>query len=141
MLQSLNKEIVQSYSFGDVRQKFIDLNIKDVKEDFWNFIKNNINFFSECLEWLEIIKSTNIYDTENSDFLKQAAEVLPESPYDTQSWDEWTSLIKNKTGKKGKELFKPLRMALTGREKGPELKYLLPLLNRDYILKKLGFIG
>jgi len=39
------------------------------------------------------------------------------------------------------ELFKPLRIALTGREKGPELKYLLPLLNRDYILKKLGFIG
>ena len=141
VVQSLNKEIVQSYSFGDVRQKFIDLNIKDVKEDFWNFIKNNINFFSECLEWLEIIKSTNIYDTENSDFLKQAAEVLPDSPYDTQSWDEWTSLIKNKTGKKGKELFKPLRIALTGREKGPELKYLLPLLNRDYILKKLGFIG
>ena len=141
VLQSLNKEIIQSYSFGDVRQKFIDLNIQDVKEDFWNFIKNNINFFSECLEWLEIIKSTNIYDTENSDFLKQAAEVLPDSPYDTQSWDEWTSLIKNKTGKKGKELFKPLRIALTGREKGPELKYLLPLLNRDYILKKLGFIG
>ena len=66
---------------------------------------------------------------------------MPDSPYDTQSWDEWTSLIKNKTGKKGKELFKPLRIALTGREKGPELKYLLPLLNRDYILKKLGFIG
>ena len=141
VLQSLNKEIVQSYSFGDVRQKFIDLNIKDVKEDFWNFIKNNINFFSECLEWLEIIKSTNIYDTENSDFLKQAAEVLPDSPYDTQSWEEWTSLIKDKTGKRGKELFMPLRIALTGREKGPELKYLLPLLNRDYILKKLGFIG
>ena len=93
------------------------------------------------MEWLEIIKSTNIYDTENSDFLKQAAEVLPDSPYDTQSWEEWTSLIKDKTGKRGKELFKPLRIALTGREKGPELKYLLPLLNRDYILKKLGFIG
>ena len=66
---------------------------------------------------------------------------MPASPYDTQSWEEWTSLIKDKTGKRGKELFKPLRIALTGREKGPELKYLLPLLNRDYILKKLGFIG
>ena len=66
---------------------------------------------------------------------------MPDSPYDAQSWEEWTSLIKDKTGKRGKELFKPLRIALTGREKGPELKYLLPLLNRDYILKKLGFIG
>ena len=66
---------------------------------------------------------------------------MPNSPYDNQSWDEWTSLIKHKTGKKGKELFMPLRIALTGREKGPELKYLLPLLTRDYIIKKLGFIG
>jgi len=140
VLESLNKDIIQSYSFENVRQKFFDLNLKDVNEDFWNFIKNNIYFFSESLEWLEIIKSTDIYDTESKDFLKQAAEVLPNSPYNTQSWEEWTSLIKDKTGKKGKELFMPLRIALTGREKGPELKYLLPLLTRDYILKKLGFI-
>jgi len=141
VLQTLNKDILQSYSFENVSQKFNDLNLKDVKEDFWNFIKNNINFFSECLEWIEIIKSTIIYDTESADFLKQAAEVLPNSPYDNHSWEEWTSLISGKTGKKGKELFMPLRIALTGREKGPELKYLLPLLNRDYILKKLGFNG
>jgi len=141
VLQSLNKDILQSYNFEDAKKKFIDLKLGDVKEDFWNFIKNNITFFSECLEWLEIIESTNIYDTGNDDFLRQAAEVLPNSPYDTKSWEEWTSLIKDKTGKKGKELFMPLRIALTGREKGPELKYLLPLLNRDYILKKLGFIG
>ncbi|MDC0057393.1 glutamate--tRNA ligase [Alphaproteobacteria bacterium] len=141
LLQSLNKNIVESYNFEDVRQKFIDLNHKEVKEDFWNFIKNNINFFSESLEWIEIIKSTNTYKSENADFLKQAAEVLPNSPYNTQSWNEWTSLIKDKTGKKGKELFMPLRIALTGREKGPELKYLLPLLSREHILKKLGFIS
>ena len=50
------------------------------------------------------------------------------------------NLIKNKTGKKGKDLFKPIRLALTGKEKGPELKYLLPLLTKEHILKKLGYI-
>jgi glutamyl/glutaminyl-tRNA synthetase len=34
----------------------------------------------------------------------------------------------------------PIRLALTGREKGPELKYLLPLLTKEHILKKLGYI-
>ena len=47
---------------------------------------------------------------------------------------------KNKTGRKGKDLYMPIRLALTGREKGPELKYLLPLLTKQHILKKLCYI-
>ena len=42
------------------------------------------------------------------------------------TWDQWLSEIKNKSNRKGKELFMPLRLALTGKETGPELKYLLP---------------
>ena len=34
----------------------------------------------------------------------------------------------------------PIRLALTGREKGPELKHLLPLLTKEHVLKKLGYI-
>ena len=56
------------------------------------------------------------------------------------TWDEWTSLIKSKTGLKGKDLFMPLRKALTGKDRGPELKYLLPLLSKDKILQKFGII-
>ena len=47
-------------------------------------------------------------------------------------------MLDKKTGKKGKELFLPLRIALTGLEKGPELKYLMPLLDRKKIGRKLG---
>ena len=67
--------------------------------------------------------------------------MLPKEPFDVESWENWTSLIKNKTGKKGKDLFMPLRIALTGKEKGPELRYLLPLLSKDYIIKKFGIIA
>ena len=66
--------------------------------------------------------------------------MLPNDPYTIDSWDEWTSLIKDKTGKNGKDLFMPLRIALTGKDKGPELKYLLPLISKDNILKKFGII-
>ena len=54
------------------------------------------------------------------------------------TWDQWLSEIKNKSNRKGKELFMPLRLALTGKETGPELKYLLPLLSRKTILNRLG---
>ena len=140
VLKLLNKDMLQSYDFSDVKQKFIDLNIKDASEDFWIFIKNNINYFSESLDWIKVINSTEIYIQEPNDYLNAAAELLPEDPYDETTWDVWTDLIKNKTGKKGKELFMPIRFALTGREKGPELKYLLPLLTKEHILKKLGNI-
>jgi len=140
VLNSLNKDILQSYTYQDVQEKFQTLSKKDVNEKFWKFIKNNIGFFSESLEWIDIIKSKNTFINEDKDYLCAAAKLLPDEPYDETSWDEWTSLIKDKTGKQGKELYMPLRIALTGREKGPELKYLLPLINKNQILKKLGFI-
>ena len=140
VLKLLNKDLLQSYDFSDTKKKFIDLNIKDASEDFWIFIKNNINYFSESLDWIKVINSTEIYIQESNDYLNVAAELLPEDPYDETTWDVWTDLIKNKTGKKGKELFMPIRFALTGRGKGPELKYLLPLLTKEHILKKLGNI-
>ena len=140
VLKLLNKDMLQSYDFSDVEQKFFDLNIRDVNEDFWIFIKNNINFFSESLDWFNIVNSTETYIDNAIDYLNLAAELLPEGPFNEKTWDIWMDLIKNKTGKKGKDLFMPIRLALTGREKGPELKYLLPLLTKERILKKLVYI-
>ncbi len=138
VLKSLNKEIIQNYNFEDVRKKFLNLGTDNIQLNFWEFVKYNINFFSESLEWLEIINDTSSYKNENDNFLKEAAMLLPEHPYDLNTWESWTNLISQKTGKKGKELFMPLRKALTGKDKGPELKYLLPLLSKETILKKLG---
>ena len=131
---------MQKFSFLDVKHKFDDLEIKDVDKNFWFFVKNNIEFFHECLEWREIIFSSSTYFSEDSDLLKEAAILLPDDPFNIDTWDVWISLIKNKTGLKGKNLFMPLRKALTGKEKGPELKYLLPLLTKEKILKKFNII-
>ena len=114
--------------------------INDVNENFWLFVKNNIEFFHESLEWRNIIFSTSSYVSENPDLLREAALLLPKEPFNINTWDEWTLLIKSKTGLKGKDLFMPLRKALTGKEKGPELKYLLPLLTKENILKKFNII-
>ena len=136
----LNKEIIQSYDFSEIKHKFVDLNLEGINENFWIFVKNNINFFTESLEWLNIINSNEIYINKSDNYLKTVAKLLPEEPFDKDTWDIWTNLIKNKTGRKGKDLFKPIRLALTGREKGPELKYLIPILTKKNILKKLGYM-
>ena len=140
VLRFLNKNILQKYNFLDVKNKFNESGINDVDENFWLFIHNNIEFFHECLEWRNIIFSTSSYNFDNPEFLKEAALLLPDDPFTINTWDEWILLIKNKTGLKGKDLFMPLRKALTGKEKGPELKYLLPLLTKEKIVKKFNII-
>jgi len=56
---------------------------------------------------------------------------LPPEPWSQATWSEWTNALKAKTGVKGKALFQPLRLALTGAEHGPELRALLPLIGRE----------
>jgi glutamyl-tRNA synthetase len=74
---------------------------------------------------------------EDRDFLAVARDMLPLEPWDAGTWALWTTGLKEKTGRKGKALFHPLRLALTGREQGPELKSLLPLLGRTECLARL----
>ena len=137
-LVSLNKDIIRSYDFINVKPKYLELKLDKVNEQFWNFVKNNINFFNESLDWYNIINSKDIYIKESNDIFKIAADLLPNEPYNLETWNNWIKLIQTKTSKKGKDIFMPIRIALTGKEKGPELKYLIPLLSREHILKKLG---
>ena len=94
----------------------------------------------EVSVWENIVTQIYNYKDLNIDknFLDIAIKELPNDPYDNNTWDVWTSKIKDKTGLKGKDLYMPLRLILTGKSKGPELKYLLPLFDKKGILQKLG---
>ena len=140
VLKSLNKDILQSYVFDEISDR-INLICEDlIDKKLWQFTKNNIDFFVEIKKWVDIIKSENNFmkDTMDAKLINAAIESLPEDPYNEDSWEIWTSKIKDLTGLKGKDLFMPLRKILTGMNNGPELKYLLPLLNKKVILKKFG---
>jgi glutamyl-tRNA synthetase len=63
--------------------------------------------------------------------------LLPPEPWDDTTWSAWSAAVKAATGAKGRALFAPLRLALTGREHGPELKELLPLIGRARAVARL----
>ena len=65
---------------------------------------------------------------EDADFVAEAMRILPPQPWDGDSWKTWTSAVKDATGRKGRGLFLPLRRALTGRDHGPDMGALMPLL-------------
>jgi len=54
--------------------------------------------------------------------------ILPAMPFDEHTWSNWTEEVKQHSGRKGKSLFMPLRLALTGKERGPDMARVLPLL-------------
>ena len=69
-----------------------------------------------------------LVDAEDQAFIAEALALLPEPPYGPEAWSNWTNAVKDATGRKGKSLFMPLRKAVTGRERGPEMADLLQLL-------------
>jgi glutamyl-tRNA synthetase len=71
-------------------------------------------------------------------FVAAAAALLPPEPWDGETWKAWTNAVKAATGAKGKALFMPLRLAITGLEHGPDLAGLLPLIGRDAVARRLA---
>ena len=72
---------------------------------------------------------------EDRDFVETALGLLGEPPYDAETWSTWTSAVKEATGRKGKGLFMPLRLAITGQPRGPEMADVMPLLQKKPSVK------
>lgn len=134
-LEKLNEKILHFLPFAAVAQL-----LPEIDEAFWLSVRANIKNLAEVRQWREILLGTVRSDVsgEDKDFIASTIDKLPPPPWSESTWDAWLSAIKPTTTRKGKELFMPLRLALTGREHGPELKKLLPLLGREQVLQRLG---
>tara|TARA_R110002126_G_scaffold13118_2_gene56366 strand:- start:59367 stop:60713 length:1347 start_codon:yes stop_codon:yes gene_type:complete len=133
-LLRLNKKILHETSFDDVKER---INIADMDEGFWNTTRPNLTKLSDATEWWSVVNGPVTPVIEDAEFTAQAASLLPATPWNEDTWQEWTSAIKEQTGRKGKQLFMPLRQALTGMEHGPELAVLLPLIGPERALSRL----
>ncbi|NET71428.1 MAG: glutamate--tRNA ligase [Sphaerospermopsis sp. SIO1G2] len=108
-----------------------------VPEDFWLQIRANISQLADVKEWWELVAQPVTPHIDEPDYCAQAAQHLPEGAFSEQSWAEFTGKVKSATGRKGKQLFMPLRLALTARTDGPELPILFSLLGREKVYKRL----
>lgn len=106
----------------------------------WDILRQNLRKFSDIEPWAEVLagEAKHSHAAEDRAFLIDALELLPPEPWDETTWSQWTSALKEKSGRKGRALFHPLRLALTGREDGPDLKSLLPLLGRRVCRDRLS---
>ncbi len=139
-LVRLNAKILHETPFEIVKDRLNDMNVTDIDENFWNAVRPNIEKLEDTKTWYDMTNDAlkTIIDAEDKDFIAQVVTLLPESPWDENTWSEWLGRIKENTDRKGKNLFMPLRKALTGMEHGPELANLLPLLGPEKTKKRLA---
>ncbi len=123
-LKLFNTRFVRTAPYEYVKERV------NVDKMFWNAVRGNLNVVGDIGVWEEICNRELTPVIEDRELTDAAAELLPPEPWNEETWNAWVNEVKNKTGKKGKELFHPIRKALTAKENGPELKILLPLMGR-----------
>ncbi|CAN7487791.1 glutamate--tRNA ligase [Mesorhizobium caraganae] len=137
----LNRALMHHMPFAEAQDRLIVLGISgDKAEPFWLAVRGNIDRLSDAAGWWRILadgpQPALEFSDEDRDFLQQAFDLLPEEPWTGTVWKDWTARIREASGRKGKGLFMPLRLALTGLASGPELADLLPLLGREGTLAR-----
>jgi glutamyl-tRNA synthetase len=97
---------------------------------FWTLVRDNIATLDDVAGWWAMLRdgATPLVDDEDREFIAKALFLLDSPPYTADTWSNWTTLVKDETGRKGKGLFMPLRKAVTGLERGPEMADVMPLL-------------
>ncbi|MCB1505127.1 MAG: glutamate--tRNA ligase [Hyphomicrobiaceae bacterium] len=136
-LDGLNARFLHMLTYDDVADGLSALGVSG-GEPFWLAVRGNLEKLTDAAGWWEVVAGDITPVVENRAFLDAAARHLPAEPWDENTWGNWTAAVKQTTGAKGRALFHPLRLALTGREAGPELKALLPLIGRARALSRLA---
>lgn len=127
----LTAHYLQGLDYEAVAAEVAALDVPEaLRAPFWMMARDNITTLGDLAGWWELCRdgAAPLVADEDREFVAQAMALLPEGPFDADTWSSWTAAVKAATGRKGKGLFMPLRKALTGQERGPEMAALMPLL-------------
>jgi glutamyl-tRNA synthetase len=130
-IAALSARTLHALPFESVRDRLAAHDIAGYKaQAFWLAVRGNLSTFLEVVDWWRIVEGEISPITEDLAFLAAARDSLPEEPWDLATWAHWTRFLKERTGRAGRALYHPLRLALTGLDEGPELAALLPLIGK-----------
>ncbi|WP_375456181.1 glutamate--tRNA ligase [uncultured Methylobacterium sp.] len=138
-LDGLNARLIHTMPFADAKTRLAAIGVSDaVAERFWLAVRANLRTVGEAADWWRIVEGPVTPVIADAAVTAAALETLPPEPYGPETWKAWTLAVRERTGAKGKALFMPLRLALTGLEHGPDLAGLLPLIGRGRAERRLS---
>ncbi|WGD30599.1 glutamate--tRNA ligase [Ancylobacter sp. WKF20] len=130
-LDTLTAQTLHALPYAAVTDRLAALGVGG-GEAFWLAVRGNLARLADAAGWWRVVEGplAPVIAPEDAEFLAQAAELLPPEPWDEGVYAAFLAVMKPASGRAGKALFHPLRLALTGASSGPELKALLPLIGR-----------
>lgn len=137
-LAQINARVIQQLDFATVEAELAAAGVGG-GEPFWQAVRDNLEIVAEAADWWSVCTApvTPVIEAEAQAVTNAAAELLPDGDLPAEIWRDWTSAIATATGVKGRGLFMPLRLALTGRQKGPEIAPLLSFMGRARVIERL----
>ncbi len=136
-LKGLNAKLLHGTPYASIADRLSARGIAG-GEPFWLAVRANLEVFADVDRWWGVVHGKIKPPIEDAAFTDKALALLPPEPWDTSTWSQWTEAVKRETGAKGRALYHPLRLALTGLERGPELKDLLPLIGHKKAAARLA---
>lgn len=127
-LERLNARLLHSMPYDLAVPRLQTLGLTQIDPETWQRLRPNLTRFADIHDWWRILAEPLTPIITDPDLTTAAADLLPPEPWDESTCQPWLDQLKASTGQKGKPLFLALRRALTGRDHGPDLKTLLPLL-------------
>ncbi len=136
-LAQINARTLHLLSYEAVRDRLP----AGMSEAAWLAVRPNCATLTDAAEGWAMIEGpipAHAFEAEDKAFCARAAAIAETLDWSTEPWAQLTAALKAETGRKGRALFWPLRLALTGRDHGPEMAALLPLIGRDRAIARLG---
>ena len=139
-LLALNATLIHATPFEAVKDQLAAIAPEAANEPFWLAVRENCQTVHDAKDFADIAygRIEPIIDAEDEAFIAEARALLPDGELTAETWKAWTGALKEKTGRKGRGLFMPLRKALTGQEHGPDMGALLPLIGREAVERRLS---
>ncbi len=130
-LRPLTARYLATLPVSDVADAVSGAGVPDaLAAQFWDVVKDNIDTLDDLPGWWSLFSdgAAGLVDDDDRAFVDEALALLPAPPYSGETWGTWTNAVKEATGRKGKQLFMPLRKAVTGRQRGPEMADVMALM-------------
>ncbi len=137
-LKRLNKKLMNELPLEAVADRLQGMGL-EIDAVMWETIRGNLQSVHDAADYFAIINGAVKPEiaAEDAGYITAALSLLPDAPWSEATWGAWTEALKAETGRKGKSLFMPLRLALTGQAHGPEMQNLILQIGRDRVVKRL----
>ncbi|MBN1546524.1 MAG: glutamate--tRNA ligase [Syntrophaceae bacterium] len=158
-LNWMNSQYLREYSIDKLEEIIMPVlqkaDIADLtdqrRREFSALIQPNINTVEEVNDYLGLISEEKfslapdakkiLQEDQSLEIVEGFYQIIKNATESTlKTIKEALKQLSFSTGKKGKDLYLPIRVGITGMAKGPELDVLFNFLNREEILKRLKIV-